>query len=584
MVTGRLDRHHGGVQQERPPDEPLPTRVSSPVLAVLAAAASAVLVMVQLRLSAAPIEPFGRGAGHYAEHANRAALAGLSRCHPGGSLPDLVDAFDGVFPPLLHLVGLVTSAVLGPTAADLAPLGALWLLLLAGGVGATAGRISGDARLGWLAGGVTLLLPALHASSTRYYFDLPMTALLWWVPFPLLRAHRSPLRAGSAAGLLLAAACLTKWTAVPYGAAFALGGVLCAGQTGGPAGPRGPRLLALALAGAVGASVVALFLLLAGPENSLAAMAAEAAAHNPTPAGPLGGVAERGPVALLTAQAFTAIGRFELARVTFYAVTTPGALLSPLLALLLLVPGALWLRRDRAGLPLVACVVLAHAGFGLLVMEILDERFMLSALPAAALVVAVAWPRLGPRLRVVWGVAALSVALWVAGDFHLAAAGPLNRPVEVMRVAPPLRSVALRGVGLASSVQHRGWARRDEAPDDRAALREALWAEVATCRPTAVGVFQHRPLILPGGDADWLRYAAALAELPDCVPAPAVVLLEQREPDEPAPDLVLVGSGAAATSPGPAWERVREVADPDGGPGVVMLRRVGSSLCDAGGG
>jgi hypothetical protein len=551
------------VDDERTREHEQRPTVSGPVLALVAGAAVAVLCFVQLRLAAAPIEPFGRGAGHYAEHANRAALAVLGRCHPGGSLPELVDAFDGVFPPLVHLVGLATSALLGPTAADLAPLGALWLLLLAGGVGATVGRLTGQPRLGWLAAGVTVLLPAMNASSTRYYFDLPMTALLWWIPFPLLRAGKRPLRAGAAAGLLLAAACLAKWTAVPYGAAMALGAVLCAG----PPAPRRPRLLALA-----------------GPDNSLASMAAEAAAHNPTPEGPLGRVADRGPVALLATQAITAMARFDGIRVAFYAVTTPTALLSPLLAGLLLAPLTVWLRGDGQGWPLVACVLLAHATFGLLVMEILDERFMLSAVPVAALVVALAWPRAGRRLRLVWGAVALTVALWVAGDFHLAAEGPLTRRLDVMHVAPPLRTVALRGVGLTGSVQRRGWARRDETPDDRAALREALWAEVQNCRPGAIGVAQHRPLVLADGDADWLRYAAALSELDDCAPAPAVILLGQEQPDDPEPDLILAGSGAVIPALAAGWEEARRVADPDGGPGVVLLRRPGSSLCGPDGG
>ncbi len=534
-------------------------------------AALVVLALVQVRLAAAPIEPFGLGAGHYAEHANRTALAILGRCDVGGSLSDRVDAFDGVFPPLVHLVGLAAARLLGPTAEDMAPVGAFWLLLLAGGVGATTARLSGDRRLGWLAAGAAVLLPALHAASTRYYFDLPMTAVLWWLPVPLLRAGERPWRSGALAGALLAAACLAKWVAVPYGAAMALGAVLCVPAGVERTSTRRNRLLALGLAALVAGALLSLFLVAAGPDNSLAAMAEEAAAHNEAP----GVAADRGPVARLAAQAVSAPARFEPARFGFYAVTSLSALLSPLLGLLLLVPLVAWLRGDRAGLPLVASLLLGHAAFCLFVMEILDERFLLSALPAAAVVVALAWVRLGRRLRFAWGGAFLAVALWVAWDFHLGDESMLTRRVEVMQIAPPLRKVALRGVGLTGSVQRRGWARRDETPDDRGQLRRSLWQRVEACDVGAIGVAQHAPLVLEVGDGDWLRYAGALSELEDCEPAPAVVMLGQRDPGEPEPELVLAREGVAAPA---GWAVVATVESVDG-LGAVLLAPEGADPC-----
>jgi hypothetical protein len=561
----------------------------------VAASAVAVLALVQARLAAVPIEPFGQGAGHYAEHANRTALAILVHCQFGGEPADLVDAFDGAFPPLVHLVGLATSALLGPRAADVAPMGALWLFILAGGVGATTARLAADRRVGLLAAGMTILLPALHATSTRYYFDLPMTALLWWIPVPLLGARRNPVRAGLAAGLLFAAACLAKWTAVPFGAAMALGAVLCIrrrprrrpgaasgsdGEVRPPTAPLGPWL-ALLLTGLVAWGLLSGFLRLAGPESSLIGMAEEAAAHNPQPTGVLGGVAERGPVARLAVQAIEATTRFDPERALFYAVATPASLLSPLLALLLVVPLLVWLKRDREGLPLVAVVLLAHAAFGLLVMEILDERFMLSALPVAAVIAACGLRWMSPRLRFFWGAAALLVALWVAWDFHLVPTPQLTPRIEVVEVAPPRWPLAFRGVGLASSVQHRGWARRDAAVDDRPALRRALWRQVEACGPEVIGVQQHQPLVLADGDGDWLRYEGALQELATCAPSPAVVVLGQTDPGEPAPDLLLVSDEGAVRLVGRGWQEAARVADPAGGPGVVLLRRYGSRLCEA---
>ncbi len=171
---------------------------------------------------------------------------------------------DGEFPPFLHLFTLLLGTVFGHSAEVAILSGLLWLGLLALSVGWITLLLTRVAslhlapskrahlRAGSLAATVILLMGSFQAFSLRYYYDLPMTALLWGgLALVTLFWDRRPVLAGMVAGVAVAAAALTKWTALPFAACMAFGLIFTTLHLPATPGVRRKRLASLAVASAV---------------------------------------------------------------------------------------------------------------------------------------------------------------------------------------------------------------------------------------------------------------------------------------------------------------------------------------------
>ena len=163
--------------------------------------------------------------GDWSEHFDR--IYAVARWQAREDPVTFLQASDLAYPPLLHWVMGLVGSVVGHGEEAIGRAMPLWLLLLAAAVGLCAFRLSGSARLGWLVVAGTAATPALGAIALTYYFDLPMTALLWTsVAVLLLLRPVVPEVAGFLAGAFWFLAAITKWTALPFGAAMLAGALL----------------------------------------------------------------------------------------------------------------------------------------------------------------------------------------------------------------------------------------------------------------------------------------------------------------------------------------------------------------------
>jgi hypothetical protein len=551
---------------------------------------SAVGVIVGLRLARDGVQPYGADGAQYIEHAAR--LAVLRTVETVGPFRPwrLLVASDGSFPPLMHLLSVVPGSIFGHGAGVAAATGFGWLLLLAFAVGWTAAGVTGRSAVAAPAAAATLLVPAAHGFATRYYYDLPMIALLWLgVACVLAGRDRRPLLAGGAAGLLLFAAAVTKWAALAFGAPMLVGALITgwAGvrQRGGGRRLVPPRLLCGVACAVVAVALCAAFLVGRSGDNSFATMGRVAFAEG-SPADWDGREDAPGALGAAAGQVIERIGQLEAADLAFYPLRLVTSVFSPVLALLLGLLLLRWLGRGRQGLALVLVVGAGHALFLLGVMPVLDDRFALVGAPALVVVATCAWASMERQPRDVVGILVVVVGLAVALDFHFGAPALWNAEVQVL--APDRDDFPptwLRGVGLAGSVEGRGWSRHDATPSPRQPLRDLTWGAVSACRPEGIGVELERPLIVPDGDAEWLRYRALLSEAVDGRPGPRIGGLC---PPDGGPwdgdgrlDLALLATDRALPGclRGYRWWRVQELQDPDGGPGLALWAHRGTGAC-----
>jgi hypothetical protein len=180
----------------------------SPLL-VVAAAFLVATTLFCLRVHRQPLQPYGSNAAEYIEHAVRLEVADIAAA--GGSPAAVLFAADDAVlthPPGLHLLTLPAQRLLGREAEAIVWTGLGWHLLLALALGLCAAALGPGVgaephdglRTRRFAAGLTtgLLFPAGLAASTRYHYDLPMTALLWCgVAALLLGRDRAPARAPS---------------------------------------------------------------------------------------------------------------------------------------------------------------------------------------------------------------------------------------------------------------------------------------------------------------------------------------------------------------------------------------------------
>lgn len=549
-----------------------------------------VSAVVLARLPRQPLANYGNNGAEWIEHADRLALGHALRAwfSEPYSLFELLRVLDGSFPPLLHLVSL---PVPGGSVQSIVWTGVLWAGLLSAAVGVVASRLA-DRRTGVWAAAATALLPAVHGSAARYYYDLPLTALCWVATAALVCTWDRPLKSAWRWPAALAfAACLTKWTAVPF-----LGVLLIAAWM---TLRSRPRLTVLATTLLVWALLCVTYLGVLGEDNSLAFMAAESGVvHSETDAA--GNEVEGvGPVRAALRRIVDAEEPLWM-RVVYYGAGWTLSTMSPLLAgALVLLLGVAAVRRTKGAL-FAGLVAAGHLGFLLLFVQPIDDRFLVTLTPALVIGAVTGLLAL-PRLAVPVGVALASIAALVAVDFHHGTESALTRPFSaqplLMGRRPILQPPQGRGIGAASSTLWLGWSRSDETTPVRQGLRDAVWERLQACEPMQIAVVDEQPIIAPEGDASWLEYRASLSVQTRDEAPPLNVLgwdadmsmdgsplrdrgVTCRDPAEEGtgpldPDAIVLAAAEPDGSALPplcpqdvSWRLEALVADPDGGPGV----------------
>ena len=535
--------------------------------------AAVVCCVLGARIALDGVQPYGADGAEYIEHSARLAVLQHVRGAVWTDPWRLLTGADASFPPLLHLSTIPFGALFGHGAGGAIATQIGWLLLLAVAVGVSASELVGRPQVGAPVAAATLLVPAFHGFATRYYYDLPMTALLWVAVALLLGpAKRAPVRVGLLAGATLAAAALMKWAAIAFAPPLVLGAALCGWSRLGRR-DRGRRALSAVVALVVAAALCFAFLAGREGDNSFERMGFVAFTVGTTvdAAEGLGGVsisAVRG--------VSERVGRLGAVDLAFYPLRAATSVLSPPLLMLLLFGLVAWWRSGRVGLPLVVLAVFGHGAFLLGVMPVLDDRFVLPGLPTLIVAGGLGWATMRPRARTRLATAVLVCAALVGLDLHFGHRGPWNAEVEMMHPDrddfPP---TSARGLGVSSSVEGRGWARRDETPSRREPLRAAVWEAVQGCEARGVGALAERPLVGPEGDLEWVRYRALLDSSGGVDRVGGAVCGREGAWEHPGPlDVVLVA--AAAGRPGCLvgdWRLARSVPDPEGGPGIDLWAR-----------
>jgi len=477
---------------------------------------AAVVVVVMSRISRSLVQPYGVDGAEYIEHLSRLEVLQAWRQLDGpGGLPAFLREADNAFPPLLHILSLPVGAVLGHRAEDVLMIGPLWLLLLAVAMAMLASSLGGGLRAAAAAGCATLLVPALHGFATRYYYDLPMTALLWLglAVVVLWRGDR-PLLAGILGGLLLFAAALVKWLALPFAATMLIG--VCLLPT---ARSLRARLLAPTIAVLLCAALVTSYLLLIGPHNSLMAMLRDAASS--PAADVVAGLAD-------SAEGDETMGYGLIApdslRLAFYPLRLVTSVFSPLLMLVLLPLLVVWLRRGAAGLGLIASVVVGQGMFLLLLVPPLDDRFLVVLAPALVLGAALGWQQLSLRQRRGSAVLVVLFGMAVALDLHTEMNLPGAAEARVLIKEGDRPGVSFRGPGVTDSVEQRGWARVDSEGESRFRAREQLWSSLDRCDVQKIRVAPEDVMVGDSGDLYWFHYRAMYAWLEEEPPTPMIMM------------------------------------------------------------
>jgi len=460
----------------------------------------AIVALVLWRALAHPVDTYGDSAAGYIEHLERVRV--LSRLsETGDGWLGRLRRSDGLYPPLLHILSAPAAWLGQQHPASVTGLGAVWLALTGLGASLVARRL--DPRAAGPAFVATLLIPALHAVAPRYYYDLPMTALVW-LSAALMAHSRRPM-SGALAGLLFALACGVKWSALPLGL-----GVLAAGAWLGWSHTRSwrPALAAVAVTGVL--VVTAIF----GGSTSWGAMGG--ATFQPPPglslpdwSAPLDSW-RPGLGHALGAMAIQA--RIDgLDRLLFYVHRLATTVISPALWLPGLAVVGLWIASGARAWSALAIAVVPTFAFVWLVVPPLDERFLLTLLPWLGVLTGLA---LANRRRwtsgLEWGAGLIAVA--VAADFHTGPSTPFDTPPTpaTQGLEVPWR------LGLSTSADRRGWARKRDVPDHQEDLRKRVLAIVRRCGSTSITGSDR--VISPTGDLNWwtfeLERAALVGEAP----------------------------------------------------------------------
>ncbi len=464
------------------------------------AVAATVAALLGRRWSIEPVDAYGELGAEWIEHFDRLHVLQIWRWNRGHPIDFLVAA-DGAYPPLLHILTLPFGALTGHAAHDVVWTGLLWWLLLATGVALAARGLLPEERLAAPAAATAaLLVPAAHGAAVRYYYDLPLTALMWLsVGLALGPGRRWPIRAGIAAGVAAGAAALVKWSAIPLVLPMLAGALVCLR-------PDKRRIAALSAAIAIGAAVPTGAFLAASTRSWTEMMHTFGPEDDP---GAAVGIAARRALSaqpLLQAPDRSERPGGRVERTAWYLRAIVLNVLAPAGALLVVGLAVPWVRRGAPGAWLVGAVVVGHVGFVALAVPPLDERFVLATGPALALGAALGWTTLEGRFRLAVGAVAVAVGLGLAVDLHTGDASEVDPRSTVSADEP------IRWLGPTSSWERRGWGRFDRRRPSRAAFRDALWAAVEPAEAERIGLIGG-PIIDPFGDAWWWRYRVRLAEV-----------------------------------------------------------------------
>jgi len=469
-----------------------------------------ICAVVLSRIHGTGMQPYGSDSAQYIEHLTRLETLDFWR-EPSLGFIEFLRMADGSFPPLMHFVTLFLGLFSGHGAQDVLWTGLVWLLLLAASVAWVTLSISGSGRAAAATFCGVMLLPSLHGAACRYYYDLPMTALLWLATAVAFATFvRRPTAGGLLVGLLLCAANLVKWTALPYGLIMVAAVPLMVRFEGGE--DRDWRfqhsLAAFVFSVVVMVGLSVLFIKLVGPYDSFTAMLGEIGDDAPhgAPAG-VDSTESAGVVAGIFARVETP----TLARLAFYPARLIASVYSPLLLALTLLLASFWARSDRRGWIAVAVIVVGQWLFVLLRVPPLDDRFLITAAPALLVPAAMGWDQLGSRLRLVLGAAVLVVGFGVAMDFHFQDS-PSVRRVAPTRASTDNLSQIIRW-GLADSVDQRGWVRRSTQAHDRSEVREELWEKLRRCSAQHFRLSADDSIVGDAGDVYWMRYRTLYAYL-----------------------------------------------------------------------
>jgi len=466
--------------------------------------------MVLQRLGQQPLPRYGGGAAQYIEHAYRLEQVVLYRSQSWGNVRDFLVAADieEGFPPMMHSLAGIAGSVFGHRIEDLQWLGLFWLAVLAASVAWTALSLTGrrDVAAAALVGG--FLLPAGHGFAMRYYYDLPAASLLWLgLAVFVAGEDRRPVISGFVSGVLVWVAGCVKWSMLPY-AALAFPFALLVRGPGAIRPLR--RVLALVVAGGV-AGLMMWAWIDGGGGSHMESLASRSSST---------GVWEQRVAWLpLPLQAVAARGFWELThpdfyRLLWYPLAFVVSVLSPLWTLAIAPLLVVALRRRPSGWLLPFGLLISVGAFLSFNIAVRDERFAIALAAGLVLLGALGWGALGERSRVLIGRVVIATGLLVAADFHFGAPAFWNQPVEVFsgrgvipapRALPPLTA---RGLGLADSVEQRGWSRADRTPNGDLEYLEQIWASVERCGGPSLALAEH---VMPNGSIPWLEYRAALS-------------------------------------------------------------------------
>lgn len=511
-------------------------------------ASLALMALILARILDEPIERYGDSAAGWIEH--QARLLAELRLRAAEGPRAALRAADGLYPPGLHLLAIGLGLVGGRSPAAAGLIGPAALALMALSVGAVARSMGAKTPAAAL---FCLFTPALHGMACRYYYDLPMAALLWAAAAAALRARARPAWALVGGALALAAA-FVKWSALPLGLPLLLA---AAARARAPSAGLAPLALILSLP-----------LALALGLDSPGAMGA--VSFQPPPgAAPLPTVAAIPAVGPALAAMLSQAAALDGARLRFYPERLVDSVYGPLGALI--VAGAAAGARGLRGLS--AAISLATAGFLLLLLPPLDERFLVVWLGLPALAAGLGAERwAGPLGRAARPAAALLLALGltIALDLH----APGRRAEGAAAEAPEAQGRAPHpGWGPGSSVDRRGWSRTAHRPPSREALGRRLIADIV--ENNVAEAIARDQLRLAEGERNWWG-AVELGRALEGAPLQLRLLTEEPLPSpKPGARLYLPAEGAPLrrTDDQPAalgWRPCPggPLRDPEGGPGI----------------
>ncbi|MBN93761.1 MAG: hypothetical protein CL928_06755 [Deltaproteobacteria bacterium] len=606
---------------------------SAVALVVAIGVIAGVVAITVLRADDTALLHSARNASDWGHHVVRVEMAGALE---DAGLPALLSdprklwewilQGDQDFPPLLHVVASVLGSSFGHDSVSVQRIGLWWLVLLCFGVGWTAWNIAGRAAdvenpgsrpsrmtVACAAAAATALIPAHHAAALNYYYDLPMTALLWFTAAAVLAlSARSPVLPGLVGGLGVFVAGLMKWTALPASVPLMLG-VLATGAPGQHESkgrwlrfPLRRRILTAVL----GATTILALLLLYCRQSPRSWNRMLSMTYG-TPLDP----ASDFPAVSWLSTLSTTVGRglssvsignnVSAETLIWYPLRFIFSYASPLLSIALACLFLVWLLRGARGGVLVSVTAAAHGLLLFVVFTSHDERFLLTVGPLAALVAAMGWAGLPGGLRQGLALALVALGLGVAWDFHHTPRDQNPGPGHATSEEPTSAAGRIwaeidherRGWGLQSAVDSQwGWTRADQENRIYFPNRELLWRSGLACGATVV--LAQEDLMDDGyGDVMWWRYRMGLARVQSSSGFKSILGFEGDDvhglagesvdlDQAVAEDRVVAMSRGDGSTPasGPlfmGWE-VRAVLDRDEreGPSHLSLwAPIGSTLC-----